>query len=626
MTAAATVASVPFRKVRLGPRETVIERRANGEIVLRSPHALGPYPTRITERLVHWATVAPDRTFMARRGRDGAWTRLTYGAALDKTRRIGQALLDRKLSVDRPIAILSENGLEHAQLALAAMHVGVPYSAISPPYALASSDFGKLRHVLKVLTPGMVFAADGGKYAKAIAATVPADVEVVVAEGAIPGRAVTALDALAATPSTDAVEVAYRAVTPDTIAKWLFTSGSTGMPKGVINPQRMLCSNVAMITASLPFIADGPPVIVDWLPWNHTFGGNHNFNLMLYLGGTFYIDDGRPTPAGIHETVRNLREIAPTVYFNVPRGYEELVPFLRQDQGLRDLFFSRLGTLFYAGAGLSQPVWNALDELAEQACGERIMMITGLGATETGPAAMFANWPGGRAGLLGLPIPGNELKLTPIEGKLEARFKGPNITPGYWRQPELNKNAFDAEGFYRIGDALKFADPARPEEGLLFDGRISEDFKLSTGTWVSVGGMREKIIGGGVPLVQDAVIAGHDRDFIAAIIFPRWDDCRRLADDLPADAPLAAIAAHPAVRQRFQELVDRLATAGTGSANRLERAILADALPSLDVGEITDKGSLNQRVILGHREHAVDALYADSPPPQVIVASPSPSR
>ena len=611
-------AGAPFRKVRLGPRETEIERRPNGEILLRSPHALDPYPAKLTEKLLHWAKVAPDRTFIARRGPDGEWIRLSYAATLDKVRRIGQALLERNLSPERPIAILSENGLEHALVALAAMHVGIPYAPISPPYSLVSTDFGKLKYVLGLLTPGLVFASHGEKYARAIAAAVPADVEVVLAEAPPNDRKTTLLSALEATTPTTAVDAAYGAITPDTIGKILFTSGSTGMPKGVINTHRLMCSNLTMILAALPFAADGPPVIVDWLPWNHTFGGNHNFGLMLFTGGTFYIDDGRPVPGGIKETVRNLREIAPTVFFNVPRGFEELIPFLRDDKALREKFFSRVSMLFYAGAGLSQPVWNALEELAVQTVGERIMIVTGLGATETGPSSMFANWPGGRSGLLGLPVPGVELKLTPNEDKLEARFRGPNITPGYWRQPELNDKAFDAEGFYRIGDAVKFVDPAKPEEGFLFDGRISEDFKLASGTWVSVGGMREKIIAGGAPLIQDAVITGLDRDFVGAIIFPRLDECRKLCTDLLSTATQAEIVTHPAVRARFQDLIDRLAKTSTGSANLLRRLVIADAPPSLDVGEITDKGSINQRAVINHRAALVEELHG-APTARVIV-------
>ena len=616
-----TVSLAPFRKARLGPRDTVFRRETDGGFRLHSPHALGPYPTALTDRLIHWARVAPNRIFVARRGLDGAWRKLDYATVYDKVRHIGQALLDRKLSPERPIAILSENGIEHLLLALAAQHVGIPYAPISPPYSLVSSDFGKLRYVMKLLTPGLIFAANGTKYARAIAAAAPQDAEIVVVDDPPDGIATTRFAKFESTVPTDAVEAAHARIGPDTIGKLLFTSGSTGQPKGVINTHHMLCANLEMIGAALPFIADGPPVIVDWLPWNHTFGGNHNVGLMLYNGGTFYIDDGRPVPGGFNETVRNLREIAPTVYFNVPRGYEELVRHLRDDEALRKTFFSRVTMLFYAGAGLSQPVWNALEQLAVETCGERIMIITGLGATETGPSSMFANWPGGYSGLLGLPVPGCEMKLVPREGKLEVRFRGPNITPGYWRQPELNTNAFDEEGFYRIGDALKFADPARPEEGFLFDGRMSEDFKLSTGTWVSVGAIREKVIARAAPLVQDVVVAGHELDYAAAIIFPRLEDCRRLTNDLAPGASQSEIVNHPMVRRWFQELLDQLARESTGSANLVARAVIAETPPALDASEITDKGSLNQRAILGHRAKLVDELYAVNPGAKIIVAA-----
>ena len=613
-------AATPFRAVRLGPRDTVAERFADGSWLLRSPHALEPYPLTLTDRLVEWAERAPDRIFVARRVKGGDWRRVSYGETVDAMRRIGQALLARDLSPERPIAILSENSIEHLLLALAAMHVGIPHAPISPPYSLVSTDFGKLRHTLGLMTPGLVFAADGERYARAIAAAVSPATELVIAENPPADREATLFDELLATKPTDAVERAHKKLTGDSVAKILFTSGSTGMPKGVINTQRMLCANLQMITQSLPFIADGPPLILDWLPWNHTFGGNHNVGLMLYHGGALYIDDGRPTPSGIVETVRNLRELAPTISFNVPRGYEELIPYLRREPELRKNYFGRLSMLFYAAAGLSQPIWDALEELAVETVGEKIMIITGLGATETAPSAMFANWPGGRSGLLGLPVPGQELKLVPRLGKLEARFRGPNIMPGYWREPGRNAVAFDEDGFYRIGDALKFVDPAQPEEGLLFDGRMSEDFKLSSGTWVSVGGIREKVIRLGAPLVQDVVVAGHDRDFVAAIVFPRIDDCRRLAADLGADAPAGAVLAHPSVRAAFAALLAGLAEESTGGANRVERLTLADFAPSLDKGEITDKGSINQRAVLDHRAALVEALYAETPGEGVIVA------
>jgi feruloyl-CoA synthase len=408
-------------------------------------------------------------------------------------------------------------------------------------------------------------------------------------------------------------------VGPDTVAKILFTSGSTGVPKGVINTQRMLCSNQVQILAAMPFLGDAPPVIVDWLPWNHTFGGNHNMGLTLFNGGTLYIDEGKPLPGLFETSVRNLREIAPTVYFNVPKGYEMLVPYLRAEPKLRDTFFSKLQMTFYAAAGLSQYVWDSLDEQAVAACGARILMITGLGATETAPYAIGANWETGRSGHIGVPAPGLDLKLVPAADKLEARVRGPNVFPGYWREPALTAACFDADGYWRMGDAVRFVDPAVPGHGLLFDGRLSEDFKLSSGTWVSVGPLRNGFMQHFAPLVRDLVIAAPDRDDITGLVFPDLDGCRALAGAAPDLAPDALLAL-PAVRARFQDLLDGFARAAGGSASRITRLVLLAVPPSLDKNEMTDKGSLNQRAVLANRAAEVAALYADPPPPAVLVA------
>ena len=602
------------RPVRLCAPEVTVDRRADGTVHLRSPHQLPLYPSKLTGRLAHWAAQTPDTIFMAER--DGAgWRTITYAQTLHEVRRIGEALLRRNLSAERPIVILSGNDLEHALLGLAANYVGIPYAPVSPAYSLISSDFGKLRHIVNLLTPGLVFACDGAQYARAIDATVPADVEIVTTRNPIP-RA-TLFANLAATP-TAAVEAAHAQVGPGTIAKVLFTSGSTGMPKGVINTQRMWCANQAQIQSALRFFQDEPPVIVDWAPWHHTAGGNHDVGLVLVNGGTMYLDAGKPLPGAIEETVRNLKEIAPTWYFTVPKGYEALLPFMRADAALRENFFSRLKVLWFAGAGLAQHVFDEWKDLAHRTCGEDILFLTGLGSTETAPYAFGRMWDAENSANIGLPPPGLDVKLVPLDGKYEARLKGPNITPGYWREPVLTAAAFDEDGYYRLGDALKFDDPARPEKGLLFDGRIAEDFKLATGTWVSVGPLRAAFIAHCVPYVKDVVIAGADRDDIAVLVFPDLDACRRLAPDL-ADANASEIVAHERVRREFGFLLDRFANAATGSSNRVARAILADTPPSLDVGEATDKGSINQRTVLKHRAALVQELYAAAPPPRVIV-------
>ncbi len=610
-------AGVQLRPVRLGPADFLLDRRADGTITIRSPHPLERYPQKITERLEHWANVSPDRVFLAQRAADGSWRRLTYAQTLARVRAIAQALLERRLSAEQPIAILSGNDIEHALLGLAAMLVGIPYAPISVPYSLMSSDFGKLKSIIEVLTPGLVFAADGKAFARAIEAAVPPGVEIAVTANPLGSRPTTLFADLAAAQPTAAIDTAHAKVGPDTVAKILFTSGSTGNPKGVINTQRMLCANQAQIRAGLKFVGDEPPVIVDWLPWNHTFGSNHNFNLVLDNGGSLYIDEGKPLPGAIAATARNLKEIAPTIYFNVPKGFEALLPHLREDSALRENFFSRLKVLFYAGAGLQHYVWDELQELSVATCGERVIFVSSIGSTETAPLAIACNWDYPTPGNIGLPPPGVDLKLVPNEGKLECRLKGPNITPGYWRRPDLTADAFDAEGFYRIGDALKFVDPTDPGKGLLFDGRLAEDFKLVTGTWVSAGALRAGFVDHCAPLVRDAVIAGADRDDIAVLVFADIEACRKLTA-LAADAPAAAVLSDAGVRRQFRERLATLAKQSTGSSTRICRALLMAEPPSLDAGEATDKGSINQRAVLSRRAALVDRLYASPRPAEVI--------
>jgi feruloyl-CoA synthase len=597
----------PVRKVPLGAADVETERRADRSILLRSPHALGAYPARLTERLEHWAREAPDRAFIAQREAGGAWRTLSYVETFAQVCAIGQALLDRGLSAERPVAILSDNDIEHALLALACMHVGIPYVPVSPAYSLISTDFGKLRQVFRLLTPGLVFVANAERFAPAIEAVVSPDTEVIATHVQAHGRTATPFGALRATSPTAAIERASAAVGPDAIAKFLLTSGSTGQPKAVINTQRMLCSNQQMLVQSLPSLLETPPVLVDWLPWNHTAGGNHNFGLVLYNGGTLYIDDGKPVPGQIEKTVRNLRDVAPTIYFNVPRGYEALLPYLRHDAVLRKNFFSRLGLLQYAGAVMPQPVWEAYEELAVTSCGERILWITGYGATETAPAAMFTNRGASRAGTVGLPVDGVQMKLVPAADKLEARFRGASITPGYWRAPELTAAAFDEEGYYRTGDALRFLDHADPRQGLEFDGRITEDFKLTTGTWVSVGPLRARINAAGSPYIQDTVITGHNRDDLGALVFPSAEACKALRPE--------------ELRTRLQGVFDGLARHSTGSSTRIVRFLIMETPPSIDASEITDKGSINQRAVLENRATLVEKLYAEPPGPATFVSS-----
>jgi feruloyl-CoA synthase len=618
-TATSSHEGAPLRAVKLGQPDVLVERRKDGAILMRSPHPLPAYPKNLTERLVYWAKAAPDRIFLAQRDGNGAWRTVTYAQTLTTVRAIAASLLQRGLSPERPIAILSGNDIEHALLGLAAMHVGIPYAPISVPYSLLSQDFGKLRTIIDVLTPGLVFAANGAAFARAIAATVPAGVEIAVTANPSRERRTTLFADLCKARPGAAVDTAHSKVGPETIAKILFTSGSTGHPKGVINTQRMLCANQAMIRCGLAFVADEPPVLVDWPPWNHTFGGNHDFGLVLDNGGSFYIDEGKPLPGAIEATVRNLRDVAPTIHLNVPKGFEMLLPYLRSDAALRERFFSRLKVLFYAGASLAQHVRDELQGISVATTGERIIFISSLGSTETAPAAIACTWESEHAANIGLPLPAVELKLVPSGDKLEARYKGPNITPGYWRAPALTAAAFDEEGYYKMGDALKFADPTNFTKGLLFDGRIAEDFKLATGTWVSVGPLRATFIAHCAPLVRDVVLAGAERNEVTALVIPDLDACRRVAPGLAPDVSAANLLADPRVRAEFARLIEALAATARGTSNRILRAILLAQPPSLDIGEMTDKGSINQRAVLAHRAALVEELYADPPSPNVIV-------
>ncbi|MGC1173462.1 feruloyl-CoA synthase [Polaromonas sp.] len=609
-----------YRPLTFGVTRVVLNEGSSGVQYLKADQPLGEHALRITDRLVHWAQTRPEQTFMARRvknadGSSGEWRHISYAQALASARNIAQALLNRGLNAERPVVILSENDLEHALLALGCIYAGVPFCPVSPAYSIVSQDYDKLRHVLTTLTPGLVFASDAARYGKAIAATVADDVEIAIHSGASSAaltRAVTPFEQILATGATAAADAAMQATGPDTIVKFLFTSGSTKLPKAVINTQRMWCANQQQMRQSMPVLADEPPVLVDWLPWNHTFGGNHNFGMTVYNGGTLYIDDGKPTPALMEETLRNLREIAPTVYFNVPTGFEAIAHAMKADAQLRKNLLSRVKMFFYAGAALAQPVWDSLHQTQEAEIGERIVMGTGLGMTESGPFGIFVTSPDVKAGDLGVPTPGLELKLVPVDGKVEVRYRGPNITPGYWRAPEATQESFDEEGFFATGDAVAWIDPADIHKGLKFDGRIAEDFKLATGTFVSVGPLRARIIAAGAPYVQDAVLTGINLKEVGALIFPTAA-VRQLAG-LPANAPLQQVLESAPVQAHFQKVADELARSGTGSANRIARMHLMHEPPSIDKGEVTDKGSINQRAVLKHRDALVNALHEGTLP------------
>ncbi len=607
----------------VGPRpEFDTQWRDDGSLLLRRRGELAPYHRTMIDALEHWAERAPERTFLARRDVTGEWVRLSYAQCLASVRGVAAALVGHRFDAERPIVILSGNGIEHALLGLAAMYAGVPYAPVSPPYALLAGDLGRLRYVLELLTPGLVAAFGSPRFATALVlarkfgAETVSDVSELVAGGATRWCELFEM--------ADAALASARAGTgPDSIAKFMLTSGSTGQPKAVITTQRMLCSNQAMILEGLPLLADEPPVMLDWLPWHHTFGGSHNFGLALTNGGTLHIDDGIPTPAGIAETVRNLREISPTIYFNVPRGFEMLLPHLETDRALATRFFSRLRTLFYGGAALSQPTWEALDRISEAVTGVPMPVIAGYGSTETAPGLTYTTPELSRAGTLGLPATGTLVKLVPVAGKLEMRASGPNVTPGYWRQPALTAAAFDEEGYLRLGDAVKLTRSDDPSRGISFDGRLKEDFKLSTGTWVSVGPLRAALITALAPFAQDVVIAGHDRESLGALLVLDLTACRTFMS-LDPDATLAEAATHLELRAALAQRLSLFAVAHPQSSMRIARALVLVDPPSLAEGEITDKGSLNQQALLSRRSDLVELLYARNPPPSAIRAEARP--
>jgi feruloyl-CoA synthase len=609
--------AAPLKPIRFAAPEVDFARRADGTIIATPRGGIGHYPARFSDAIDANARDAPGRIAFAERDGGGIWRTVSWAALREDARRIGSALLNRRLSAERPVALLSGNSVDHARLAVAAHYVGVPTVPISPAYSLVSRDFGKLKHCIGLTTPGLVFVEDGESFAAALA-SLPAEIEIVFARRPPAGHRGIALAELAACTERADIDDARCAVGPDTILKFLLTSGSTGLPKAVINNHRMLAANQAMILQTLRFLDEAPPVLVDWLPWNHTFGGNHNFGLVCFNAGSLYIDEGRPTPDLIGATARNLAEIAPTVYFNVPKGFESLLAFLRAEAELRRNLFARLQAFFFAGAGLAAHVWHELDRIAIAETGYRIPVLTGLGATETAPFSLSVSIETSRSGHVGLPVSGNTLKLVPAGNRFDARVKGDNVTPGYWRQPELTAAAFDEEGFYRFGDALRPADPDDLGKGFDFDGRIAEDFKLATGTWVNVGALKARLIAALAPLARDAVIAGRDRDQPAAIVIPDVDACRTAFPEVPRAAPLADLVAHPGLRRAAQEKLREVAAGATGSSTRIERIIFLAEPPSIDRGEITDKGSINQNAVLMHRADLVEALYSAEGDPRTI--------
>jgi feruloyl-CoA synthase len=591
--------------------QTVAEHRADGSVVLRSPDPLRNGARCIGDWLEQWARQKPDTVFLAERdSADTPWATVTYAGALRRVRAAASWILAQGLSAERPLVILSDNSIDHALLALAAQHVGVPSAAISPAYSLMSKDFDKLRSMISLLEPGAIYVSATKPFAAALAAIKPLHRAQIISGNASDADAL-AFRAVAATPETADVARAFAAVTPDTIAKFLFTSGSTGAPKAVINTQRMLTSSQQAKAQTWTFLEQGHDlVILDWLPWSHTFGANHNFNLVLRNGGSLYIDGGKPAPGLFATSLANLKSVMPTVYFNVPRGFDMLIAALRGDEALCRRFFGEVKFAFYAGAALPQNLWDALEELSVKTVGRAMPMVSAWGSTETSPLATDCHFLAERSGNIGVPIPGTELKLVISGDKLEVCVRGPNVTPGYWKAPELTRQAFDDEGFYLIGDAVKFADAGRPERGLFFDGRVAEDFKLNSGTWVSVGTLRVAGIAALAPLAQDIVVTGHGSDEVRFLVFPNIAACRAHAG-LPETDSVNDVLAHAKVRAAIGQGLAKLKRQGGNSSGHATRALLLAEPPSVDGGEITDKGYINQRAVLTRRADAVARLDDD---------------
>lgn len=606
----------PWIDIELAPRQVVLERRDDGGFVLRSAAELQPFEAHLGLLLRRWASARPDRVFLEER-RDDGWRRLTWGEALRGAEAVGQALAVRGLDRDRPLMILSGNSIDHALSMLGGFLSGVPVAPVSPAYSLLSSDHAKLRHVVAQLRPAMIFVESLPAFARALSRLDLDGIEV-VASGPDPGSATPLARLLATEPGT-ALREAESRVGPGSVAKYLLTSGSTGIPKAVINTHRMLCANQQMIAQCWPFLGRTTPRLVDWLPWNHTFGGNHNFNLILKHGGCLTIDGGKPRPEAIGETVRNLREVSPNLYFNVPAGFAQLLPFLESDRALCDAFFRDLQLIFYAGAALPQDLWDRLERLSILSRGGRVLMTSAWGSTETAPLATSVHYPIERAGVIGLPAPGVEIKAVPAGSKLELRVRGPSVFPGYFEDPQLTVSAFDREGFYKIGDAGHLLDPDDPARGLVFDGRVAENFKLLSGTWVTVGDVRVQALAAAAPVLADAIVTGHDRSCIGLLAWPNLGACRQLCGLESTDGEPADLIVRHEVIDRVRRGIAEHNRRQPGSSTRISRVLLLAEPPSLDAGEITAKGYINQRAALERRRDQVDTLYLAEPPESVIV-------
>ena len=606
-----------LRPVALAKPAVAVTRLADGSMLLMSKDPLLDYDRQVGVWLRRWAKQRPDQVYLAERDGSGGWRTITYAEAKVACDAISQFLLDRRLDHTNPVMILSENSINFALLAIAAMQVGIPVSPISPSYSLVSRDFSKLIPISKLLNPGMIFAEDGVKFEGALKVLDTSNADIVVAKNPVLGlETILFSELLSVAPGPD-VDKAFAAVTPDHIAKYMFTSGSTGTPKGVINTHRMLCANQQMTSQTLQFLSDEPPIIVDWLPWNHTAAGNFIFNTLLCNGGSYYIDTGKPVPGLFDQTLENLRDISPTLYFNVPAGFAALLPYLEREKVFREKFFKNIKFIWYAGAALTQDLWDRIEHVAFKATGERIAMTSGFGTTESAPSLTFSHWHGSQLGNVGAPMPGCEIKLAPMGDKLEIRAKGPSMSPGYLGDPELSASSLDEDGFFKFGDAMRLLDPDDPSKGLIFDGRLSENFKLATSTWVNVGLLRTDVVAACAPALQDLVACGHNKDFLGILAWPSLSGCQEISG-LGANADMTTLIKDPKVRAHIAERLSNFNATAGGSSRVIKRVILLAEPPQIDADEITDKGYINQRAALAHRANLIGGLLSDKPPRTVI--------
>lgn len=613
------IAKPPFKKVNFLPRDIEVERRPDGVVILRSRHKLAPYERHIPAYLARWARERPEQVWLAqRRGPKREWFKVTYDEAKRQVDALTQALLNRGLDQTRPVMILSGNSIEHALLVMAAMQAQVPAAPVSQAYSLMSQDHKKLKYVFDLLDPGMVMVQNGPPFERALKALNLSRCEVVYVDAPPEGIKATAYADLLATNPGPEVERSIAGIGPKTIGKFLFTSGSTGMPKAVINTQEMMCANVIMGKQVRPRTAEDPiPLVLDWLPWNHTMGGNASFHGLLADGGTCYIDDGKPIPGMFDETLRNLREVSPTYYSNVPAGYAALAAALEKDEALCQSFFKQLGSLAYGGATLPDDLYERMQKLAVKYTGHRLLFGTGWGSTETAPTATATYWETERVGLIGLPFPGVELKMIPAGPKYELRLRGIIVTPGYYKRPDLTEQMFDEEGFYKIGDAGDFVDPNDPAQGLIFKGRVVEDFKLMSGTFVHVGSLRVAVIAAATPVVQDAIIAGQDKDYVAIMAWPNLLACRQIVGD--DKMPVEGLVKQPKVIEILRHGLRQHNADNPGSSFQIKRALFLTEPASIDGNELTDKGYINQKAGLSRRAALVQRLYAEPVADDVIV-------